>query len=46
MKRVLYTATGIITLLSAYSQDWIMQQTNKTADLSSGIGVKRILIVL
>ncbi|NTW24845.1 MAG: T9SS type A sorting domain-containing protein [Lentimicrobium sp.] len=35
MKRFIFTAIGVIILLSAYSQDWIMQQTNTTADLNS-----------
>jgi len=35
MKKIFFTAIGVIILLSAYSQDWIMQQTNTSADLNS-----------
>ncbi|MFH1119052.1 MAG: YCF48-related protein [Bacteroidota bacterium] len=35
MKRLFFTAFGIITILNAFSQDWVQQQTNTTADLSS-----------
>jgi len=35
MKRLLFTAIGIILLLNAYPQDWMQQQTNTNADLSS-----------
>ncbi len=35
MKRLLFTAIGIILLLNAYPQDWMQQQTNTNADLNS-----------
>jgi photosystem II stability/assembly factor-like uncharacterized protein len=35
MKKLFFTAFGIIILLNVFSQDWIQQQTNTTADLSS-----------
>ncbi len=35
MKKLFSTAFGIIIIINAFSQDWIQQQTNSTADLSS-----------
>ncbi len=35
MKRLFFTAFGMIIILNAFSQEWIQQQTNSTADLSS-----------
>lgn len=35
MKRLFFTAIGIILLMNAYPQDWRQQQTNTNADLNS-----------